>query len=341
MPGGPQTCEDCNETFQGGTDLSQHGCRCRKAMFTAAKDNRAALNDEQPQAPADGQEIGGRVQCEHCWGFYNKGTNLRLYGCPCQKAKLEAVFAEPQAESKVEGYCDDLQCANTSPCPIHDATGNDCGDASFDGYTVYYWPGFSGRAQPLMAMMAEAQAKWQRKPEPCKENHCYACPMLRKGHFCLSQSTALAQFVGEELGCNHPPPLRHVAAQVIADISDVWSGVYDKRCNSNSWDEVDAFCKDGLADWFCTLENTTSKYGSPGFFLGNKTTYIDFVWWSAVEGIEFTFGPARLGELWKHAPRLKAIHAAVAAKPRVAAYAKEEPVLYPAAKYDAEIPVKE
>lgn len=341
MPGGSQTCEDCGETFHGGTDLSQHGCRCRKAMFTAAKANRAALNDEQPQVPADGEPIGGRVQCEHCWGFYNKGTNLRLYGCPCQKAKLEAVFAEPQAEAKVEGYCDDMQCFNPSPCSIHQSSSNDCGDASFKGYTVYYWPGFSGRAQPLMAMLAEAGAKWQRKPEPCKENHCFACPMVRKGQLCLSQSTALAQFLGEELGFNHPPALRHVAAQLGNDLNEVWTEVYGKRCNAPNWGEVDEFCKDRLADWFATLENMAAKFGSPGFFLGDRTTYIDFVLWSLVEGIEFCFGTARLNTLWAYAPRLKAIHAGVAAKPRVAAYAKEEPVLYPGAKDDASIPVKD
>jgi hypothetical protein len=191
-----------------------------------------------------------------------------------------------------------------------------------------------------MAMLAEAGVKWQRQPEACKENHCFACPMVRKGNFCLSQTTALAQWLGEDLGFNHPPALRHVAAKLSADISDVWTATYGKRCDAPTWDTVDEFCKDGLADWFATLDNAAAKYGSPGFFLGDKTSYVDFLWWNAVEVVEFCLGAARLAALWGFAPHLKAIHAAVAAKPRTAAYAKEEPVLYSGAKDDAAIPVK-
>lgn len=342
MPGGSQTCEDCGETYNGGTDLSRYGCRCKKAMYTAAKANRAALNDEQPQAPTDSEPIGGRIQCEHCWGFYNKGTNYRLYGCPCQKAKLEAVFAEPQADSKSEGvdFCHDLQCYNTSPCPIHDGR-EGCGKDGYDGYTVYYWPGFSGRAQAMIGMLVEAQATWRRIPEPCKQRQCYAVPMVSKGSFCLSQTIALAQYLGEELGYNHPPGLRHVGTKLAADIIDVWSESYDKRCNSKSWQEVDEYCKDGLADWFCTLNIAAEKYGSDGFFLGSKTSYVDFLWWNVIEVILFAYGAARLAKLFSYAPRLEAIYKNIASKPRIVAYSKEEAVLYPGAKDDAAIPVKE
>lgn len=100
--GGQTACADCGESYHRGTDLSKYGCRCLKAKYSAAKANRAALGDQQPLAAPEGQQIGGQTQCDDCWGFYNKGTNLRLYGCPCVKAKLEAVFAEPAVESKGE-----------------------------------------------------------------------------------------------------------------------------------------------------------------------------------------------------------------------------------------------
>lgn len=44
------------------------------------------------------------MQCEDCWEFYNKGTNLREYGCVCFKAKAEAVFAGPGK------FCEDDTC---------------------------------------------------------------------------------------------------------------------------------------------------------------------------------------------------------------------------------------
>jgi len=238
------------------------------------------------------------------------------------------------------GYCQDLQCYNAVPCAIHQAA-TCCEEAKFEGYTVYYWPGFSGRGQPLMAMLAEAEVKWQRKPEPCKEADCFACPMVRKGNFCLAQTTALAQYLGEELGFNHPPALRHVAAKLGADLGDLWSDVYGKRCSAANWSEVDEYCKDRVADWFATLENAAAKYGSNGFFLGDRMSYVDFLLWNVIEVIHFCYGTVRLARLLAIAPRLQAIHAYVAARPRVAAYAKEEPVLYPGARDDAAIPVKD
>jgi len=333
--GGSKTCADCGESYNAGTDLSRWGCRCLKAKYCAAKANRGALNDVQPEAPADGQEIGGRVQCEDCWGFYNKGTNLRLYGCPCQKAKLEAVFAEP---GECKGYCPDLQCANPSPCSLHES--HTCGGDNYDGFTVYYWPGFSGRAQPAMAMLAEAGAKYRRLPEPCKETDCFAVPQVQKGNFCLAQTLAVCQYLGEELGFNHPPALRHVATKLSADIGDLWNDVYQKRCDSANWQAVDDWCKNQIADWFCTLDYAAGKYGSPGYFLGNKLSYVDFLLWSTLEVVAFCYGQERLTKLWVYGPRLAAIHANVASRPGVAAYAKEEPVLYPGAKHDASIPVE-
>jgi len=191
----------------------------------------------------------------------------------------------------------------------------------------------------MMAMLADAEVKWQRSPEPCKETDCFACPMVRKGGFCLAQTTACTQYLGEELGFNHPPALRHVAAKLCADINDLWTDVYGKRCNAANWAEVDEYCKDRVADWFATLDNAAAKYGSDGFFLGQRLSYIDFLLWNVVEVVDFCYGAERLAKLLAFAPRLKTIHAAVAARPRVAAYAKDEPVLYAGAKYDAAIPV--
>jgi hypothetical protein len=193
-----------------------------------------------------------------------------------------------------------------------------------------------------MAMLAAAGAKWQRKPvDGFKENDCFACPMVRKGRFCLAQTSAVAGFLGEELGFNHPPALRHVAAKLCADIGDLWGDIYGKRCNGANWEDLDEYCKGRVADWFATLDNAAAKYGSHGFFLGNRTSYVDFLWWNAVEVVKFCCGAARLASLIAIAPHLQAIHAAVAACPRVAAYANEEPVLYPGAKDDAAIPVRD
>jgi hypothetical protein len=90
-------CDDCLESYKAGTDL----CRCLQAKQIAAKANREAHGDTQPaKAAGESGALGGKEQCEDCWGEYNKGTNLRLHGCPCVKAKLEAAFAEPVASRK-------------------------------------------------------------------------------------------------------------------------------------------------------------------------------------------------------------------------------------------------
>ena len=104
MPGGEKRCDDCQELYHQGTNLSEYGCRCLRAKYTAAKTSRERFNDVQPTETTEGGEIGGRVQCADCWEFYNKGTNLRQYGCVCFKAKAEAVFAGPGK------FCEDDKC---------------------------------------------------------------------------------------------------------------------------------------------------------------------------------------------------------------------------------------
>jgi hypothetical protein len=249
------------------------------------------------------------------------------------------VFAEPQGERKGQGYCSDLQCYNPAPCAIHQSSTSCCDDD--DSYIIYYYAGFSGRAQPLHAMLAEAGAKWQRKPEPCAEKDCFARPMVSKGKFCIAQTGACAGFLGEELGFNHPAPLRHIAAKLTADISDIWADVYAKRAQSANWGEVDAFCQDCLADWFVTLDYAAGKYGADGYFLGNKISYVDFLWWNTVEVVDWCFGPERLAKLFTFGPRLAAIHKNVASRRGVAAIVQEEPVLYPGSKHTDAIPMKD
>jgi hypothetical protein len=191
-----------------------------------------------------------------------------------------------------------------------------------------------------MAMLADAGAKYQRKTQPCKEKECFAVPMVRKGHYCMAQTGACAAFLGEELGYNHPPALRHIATKLNMDIADLWSESYERRCTGPTWAEVDAYCADRGADWFCTLDVSAAKYGTPGHMLGNKPTYIDFLLWNALEVVRFCFGEARFNGLLARAPHVAQVYKAVNSRPRVAAYAKEEPVLFPGAKHDAAIPSK-
>ena len=74
--------------------------------------------------------------------------------------------------------------------------------------TVYYHPGFSGRAQPI-AMMAAAAGRPYKYAAPAEvtsaeKETLFAPPFAKCGDKILSQTTAICAWLGDELGLAPP-----------------------------------------------------------------------------------------------------------------------------------------
>mmetsp|Transcript_22626 Transcript_22626/g.44826 ORF Transcript_22626/g.44826 Transcript_22626/m.44826 type:complete len:124 (+) Transcript_22626:36-407(+) len=122
MVGGPKTCELCGGTYNAGTDLSKYGCPCLKAKINAAKANREAHKNVRPESPPKDANLGSPVQCEDCWGWYNKGVNKAQFGCPCAKAQGAAIAeikaGTAPAEEEKEGGGSKCRTCSKSGCVV-------------------------------------------------------------------------------------------------------------------------------------------------------------------------------------------------------------------------------
>jgi len=113
-------------------------------------------------------------------------------------------------------------------------------------YAVHYHKGFSGRAQGLDLMLSYARRDWKRvngKPD----DSVFALPAVVCGKRVLSQTTAIAQWLGNELQLAPPEELAPEAMKFALDIADIWSEAYGKRNNLPSVKAMEEFIGGNLA----------------------------------------------------------------------------------------------
>lgn len=218
------------------------------------------------------------------------------------------------------------------------AAGSQEGKNDDDKWIVYYHNGFSGRAQVHDMMLEYAGAAWERKPKSdCKDPSVFAVPAVQKGDKCLSQTTAAAAWLGDELGLAPPAGLAFEALKMADDIADIWSEAYGKRKSAKTWEEAEDFIGSRLAKFFGVVEAMVIKCGA-GFCLGDKPCYVDFLWLNAVETCKGCYGADRLAPALAAAPTAVAIATKLAAMPKVAACMKREPVLYGSVMHSGRMP---
>jgi acyl-CoA thioesterase FadM/glutathione S-transferase len=197
-------------------------------------------------------------------------------------------------------------------------------------FVVYYHVGFTGRSQPLEMMLAHSGATWKRAPwAECANSTCFAAPAVGKGDKKISQTTAAAAWLADELGYAPAEDKKFEALKCACDIADVWSEGYTRRRTSKSWDEAEQFVSTRLAKFFAVLEATAAKHGSGGFMFGPQPSYVDFLLANAVLTLQDIYGGARVAPLLTAAPKVAAVVDAVVSMPAVAACLSQLPILYP------------
>jgi len=169
----------------------------------------------------------------------------------------------------------------------------------------------------------------------------FAVPAVRKGDKCLSQTTAAAVWLGDDLGLAPPAGRTHEALKVACDIADVWSEAYGNRKHAQSWEECETFIGGRLSKFFSTIEATVVKCsGGAGFCFGGSPCYVDFLMLNAIETCKWCFGAQRMAAALAAAPTTVAATAKLAALPKVAACMKREPVLYDSVSTGGRMPYR-
>lgn len=208
--------------------------------------------------------------------------------------------------------------------------------ASTNEYTLYYWEGFTGRAEGPILLLEDIGVKYTLDRDVKgflykggnQSNPCFACPVLVHDGFALAQTTAIMEYLGRRHGYMPPEPREQASMlQLACTAADIWSEAYAAR-KSNDDATQTSFCSKRFVQWLEHLTCMLCHPPSSAYFGGAKPSYADFALLNAFRACEFMFGsectvayPAAVAE-WVQR---------MVARPAVAAFLSSErcePVLY-------------
>lgn len=212
--------------------------------------------------------------------------------------------------------------------------------------TLYYWPGLQGRGefvrlaleeagvaytdtalQPdgLSAMTALMQAADLTRPP-------FAPPFLKDGDILVGQTAAILLYLGERLrlapddeaGRLWTHQIQLTVADLVVEAHDshhpIASALYYHEQKDEALRRSADFRKSRIPkflNWFETL--LTRNPQGDAHLVGDRITYADLSLFQAVAGLKYAF-PRRMAAALGDAPRVAALHASVAERPRIAAY---------------------
>ena len=215
-------------------------------------------------------------------------------------------------------------------------------------YELVYWPGIQGRGEFVRLLLEDAGAPYvdvARRPESqgggvaCIDGwragaqpgrlH-YAPPILRCGALSISQTAVICDWLGERLGLSPPDEERRLAArQMMLTVLDVVDEAHDthhpisgtlyyEEQQSAALAAARAFVRVRLPGWLDYFERSIER-NRGDWLLGRELTYPDLGLFQLVAGLEYAF-PRAMARLKETVPRVGAVHARVAGRPRIAAY---------------------
>jgi glutathione S-transferase len=166
------------------------------------------------------------------------------------------------------------------------------------GYTLYYWAGFTGRAEAPILLLEDLGVKYMLDRDVKsflykggnQSNPCFACPVLVDNGFALSQTTAIMEYLGRRHGRLPAEPREQASTlQLACTAADIWSEAYAAR-KSNDAATQTTFRSKRLAQWLAHLSTVLCHPPSPLYFGGAHPSYADFALLNAFRACEFMFG---------------------------------------------------
>ncbi|MGO4524857.1 glutathione S-transferase [Microvirga sp. 2MCAF35] len=211
-------------------------------------------------------------------------------------------------------------------------------------YELYYWPSIQGRGEFVRLALEEAGADYAdvaREPEGLAammrmmdhaERPPFAPPFLKDGETIIGQSAAILLYLGARHGLAPKDPagglwahqIQLTIADFVAEAHDthhpVGVGLYYEDQKDEALRRSEEFRQGRIPkflNWFETI--LARNPAGDGHLVGRALTYVDLSLFQAVEGLAYAFPKATRRAL-KDAPRVAALHDAVAERPRIKAY---------------------
>jgi glutathione S-transferase len=204
-------------------------------------------------------------------------------------------------------------------------------------YRLYYWPGIQGRGEFIRLALEDAGADYVdvlRRPGSSSfadlPQPPFAMPYLVAGKKVIAQTSNILQYLGPRLrlaprgesGRLWIHQLQLTIADWLVEVHDthhpVGSGLYYEEQKREAKRRAADFLAVRLPKYLDYFEAVLQR-NPGGFVLGKAVSYADLSLFQMIAGLRYAF-PRAQARLEFRYPRLVALHARVAARPRVAAY---------------------
>ena len=218
-------------------------------------------------------------------------------------------------------------------------------------YELYYWPSIQGRGEFVRLALEEADAAYvdvAREGDGTStmmelmdgrkvERPPFAPPFLRAGKQLIGQTANILLFLGARHGLAPAAEggrlwahqLQLTIADVVQEVHDTHHPIASSLYYADQKPEARRRTEDFLdsrvpkyLDYFETVL-ARNKAGKGRHLIGARLTYPDLSLFQIVDGLRYAF-PNALRRIEKKFKRVTAVHAAVAARPRIAAYLRSD-----------------
>jgi glutathione S-transferase len=217
-------------------------------------------------------------------------------------------------------------------------------------YELYYWSSIQGRGEFVRLALEEAGAPYvdvartdggeERMLELLKDEALpclpFAPPFLKAGTRLIGQTANILLFLGGRHGLSPKSETgrlwTHQLQLTLADLVGEAHDTHHPIAGSLYYEDQRREAKRRAADF---VENRLPKFlhyfervlvsnaSGPAHLVGARLTYADLSLFQVVAGLHYAF-PKAMARTAKRCPNVMALHARVAARPRIAAYLASE-----------------
>jgi glutathione S-transferase len=219
-------------------------------------------------------------------------------------------------------------------------------------YVLYYWPGIQGRGEFVRLALEEAGADYMDTAlvaekdgggVPAIERYLegedvkrppFAPPFLGAGRQLIGQTANILLFLGARHGLAPPDAagrlwthqLQLTIADLVAEAHDthhpIAGNLYYEQQKREAKRRSADFISNRIPKFLGYFERVIERNAARGtWMVGSTPTYADLSMAQAIAGLRYAFPNAARGAL-RTRPRLRALHEAVFARPRIARYVK-------------------
>src|SRR5437588_1199887 len=210
-------------------------------------------------------------------------------------------------------------------------------------YALYYWPFIQGRGEYVRLALEDAGAAYDdvarhghgmnammKMMEAGKGTPPFAPPFLKAGSLVIGQTANILLYLGArhglapkaEAGKLWVHQLQLTIADFVLEIHDthhpLGPSLYYEDQRAPAKKRTDEFWKQRVPKYLGYFEDLLESNGG-AYVTGRRVTYADLSLFQIVEGLRYAF-PKRMKRFERKVPRVIALHARVATRPRIAAY---------------------